>query len=98
MQKENIRLRMLVVLLSVVTLSMLAIWNRANQDNIRLRSRNELIREEKFKFEAECDSLKLENFNLGVEIGRHQITREEILPHHPKAKKEYDEYYEHQTE
>lgn len=44
------------------------------------------------------DSLHDELFNSNVEVGRHEITREEILSKYPKVKKEYEEYYEHQTE
>lgn len=45
-----------------------------------------------------ADSLRDEIFEERVESGRHEITREEILNKYPKIKKEYDLFYEHQTE
>lgn len=45
-----------------------------------------------------ADSLRNEVFNERVESGRHEITREEVLNKYPKIKKEYNLFYEHQTE
>lgn len=45
-----------------------------------------------------ADSLRDELFQERVESGRHEVTREEILNKYPKIKKEYDLFYEHQTE
>lgn len=47
---------------------------------------------------AEKDSLMDLLFEERVDAGRHEITREEILTKHPKVAKEYDEFYNHQTE
>jgi hypothetical protein len=44
------------------------------------------------------DSLHDELFNANVEIGRHEITREEILKPNKELYKRYKEYYLHQTE
>ena len=44
------------------------------------------------------DSLHDELFNANVEIGRHEITREEILKPNKELYKQYEEYYLHQTE
>jgi hypothetical protein len=44
------------------------------------------------------DSLREENFILNVEIGRHEVSREEILGKYPKVNKEYQQFYEHETE
>jgi len=44
------------------------------------------------------DSLRDEQFMLNVEIGRHEITREEMFTKFPNLEKQYNAYYEHQTE
>jgi hypothetical protein len=44
------------------------------------------------------DSLREENFMLNVEIGRHEVSREEVLGKYPKVNKEYQKFYEHETE
>jgi F420-0:gamma-glutamyl ligase-like protein len=44
------------------------------------------------------DSLHNELFNAQVEIGRHEITREEILKPNKELNKRYEEYYNHETE
>jgi len=44
------------------------------------------------------DSLRDEHFNLNVEIGRHELTREEMFTRFPNLEKQYNAYYEHETE
>jgi hypothetical protein len=44
------------------------------------------------------DSLRDELFIANVEIGRHELTREEILKPNKKLNKQYEEYYNHETE
>jgi hypothetical protein len=44
------------------------------------------------------DSLRDELFIERVDAGRHEITREEILGKYSKIAKEYDEFYNHNTE
>jgi hypothetical protein len=44
------------------------------------------------------DSLRDEQFMLNVEIGRHEITREEMFTRFPNLEKQYNAYYEHETE
>jgi hypothetical protein len=44
------------------------------------------------------DSLRSDLFIERVDAGRHELTREDILNKYPKVKKEYEEYYNHQTE
>ena len=46
----------------------------------------------------ERDSLRDELFIERVDAGRHELTREDILNKYPKVKKEYEDYYSHQTE
>lgn len=44
------------------------------------------------------DSLHMELFVSQVEIGRHELTREAILKPNKKINKQYEEYYNHETE
>lgn len=44
------------------------------------------------------DSLRMELFVSQVEIGRHELTREAILKPNKKINKQYEEYYNHETE
>ena len=44
------------------------------------------------------DSLHDELFNFQIEINRHEITREEILKPNKELNKQYEEYYNHETE
>jgi len=44
------------------------------------------------------DSLHDEQFNSSVEIGRHELTREEMFSRFPNLEKQYNAYYEHETE
>jgi len=53
---------------------------------------------EKAQIINERDSLRDELFIERVDAGRHEITREEILNKYPKVKKEYEDFYSHQTE
>jgi hypothetical protein len=53
---------------------------------------------EKSQIMNERDSLRDELFIERVDAGRHELTREEILNKYPKVKKEYEDYYSHQTE
>jgi hypothetical protein len=48
--------------------------------------------------QSTIDSLHDADFNNKSEIGRHELTREEILNKYPKVLKEYNAYYEHETE
>jgi hypothetical protein len=53
---------------------------------------------EKSQLTNRADSLYDELFIEKVDAGRHQLTRDEILNKYPKVKKEYEDYYNHQTE
>ena len=44
------------------------------------------------------DSLQTELFIIKVENFRHELTREEILKPNKKINKQYEEYYNHETE
>lgn len=47
---------------------------------------------------SDIDSIRDELFIERVESGRHELTRDEIFAKYPKIKKEYEEFYNHQTE
>jgi hypothetical protein len=53
---------------------------------------------EKSQLTNRADSLYDALFIEKVDAGRHELTRDEILNKYPKVKKEYEEYYNHQTE
>lgn len=53
---------------------------------------------EKNQLTNRADSLYDELFIEKVEAGRHELTRDDIFKKYPKVKKEYEEYYNHQTE
>jgi hypothetical protein len=44
------------------------------------------------------DSLQMELFIIQVEVGRHELTREAILKPNKSINKQYEEYYNHETE
>jgi hypothetical protein len=44
------------------------------------------------------DSLRMELFISNVEIGRHELTRDAILKPNKSINKQYEEYYNHETE
>ena len=44
------------------------------------------------------DSLSYKVFELETDLTRHEITRDEIFYNKPKLKKEYEDYYERNTE
>ena len=53
---------------------------------------------EKSQILNQRDSLHDELFIEKVDAGRHELTRDAILNKYPEVKKEYEEYYNHQTE
>ena len=68
----------------LLTLWMSAMWGS---------ERNKVIDQQ-----TTIDSLNIELFNANVEIGRHELTREEILKPNKLINKQYEEYYNHKTE
>jgi hypothetical protein len=90
MVKENTLLRILIVVLSLTSLSALAVWNRTNQDNIKLRSRIETLREEKYKLIDSCENLKTDLFNAQNEIGIEELVLDSLFTKYPKLQKEHN--------
>ena len=78
-----------LLVLSLITLSIVLFFFVENQRKFD---------EYKVTTKKETDELIETQFLLNIEIGRHETTREEILSKYPNVKKEYVDYYEHQTE
>ena len=72
-------------------LSSLTVLYRTSSTTKQLELENESLR-------ASNDSLNAEIFILNVEIGRHEITREEVLSKYPNVGREYEQHYEQKTE
>jgi hypothetical protein len=45
-----------------------------------------------------ADSLRNELFIERIDAGKHEVTRDEVLGKYPKVKKEYNNFYNYQTE
>jgi hypothetical protein len=85
------KLRGFLVLLILTLLWETVMWNN---DIITIKSQQKTID----SLSVKTEDLRNELFNAEVEIGRHEITREEILVPHKELNKQYEEYYSNQTE
>lgn len=88
----------------IITLSFLALlvnYLKLKDEFDKYRTENDFIQGgdiEKDQLTNRADSLYDELFIEKVDAGRHELTRDEILNKYPKVKKEYEDYYNHQTE
>jgi len=73
------------IVLSVLTLLWSTVMWSNSIETVKLQS-------------STIDSLHDELFNTKVENFRHELTREEILKPNKKINKQYEEYYNHETE
>lgn len=95
-----------VILISLVTLTFLTLLIKYHEVKTELVQTQEELLKYKVHYEHipggnisnEFDSLTSELFNAQTELGRHQLTRDEILKKYPEVNKEYTFFYEHQTE
>jgi hypothetical protein len=73
------------LVLSILTL----LWTTTmwSNSNITVKTQQNVI-----------DSLQMELFVIQVEVGRHELTREAILKPNKSINKQYEEYYNHETE
>jgi hypothetical protein len=85
------KLRGGIVLLSLTLLWMTLLWSN---NSIVIKTQQKTID----SLQTQTEDLKIELFNAEIEIGRHEITREEILVPHKELNKQYEEYYSNQTE
>lgn len=60
--------------------------------------KDRVYQEIKVSSSKQIDSLHDELFNLNVENGRHEFTREYFFGKHPKLQLEYENYLHHETE
>lgn len=70
--------------------------NKTNEELLKYKIDNGFI--EGGDISKSLDSLTNEIFIREIEMGRHEITREEILSKYPKVKKEYNLFYIQKTE
>ena len=85
------KLRGFLVLLILTLLWETVMWNN---DIMDIKTQQKTID----SLNIQTLELQYELFNAEVEIGRHEITREEILVPHKELNKQYEEYYSNQTE
>ena len=88
----------------IITLSFIALlvnYLKLKDEFDKYKTENNFIQGgdiEKDQLTNRADSLYDELFIEKVDAGRHELTRDEILIKYPKVKKEYEDYYNHQTE
>jgi hypothetical protein len=70
--------------------------NKTNEELLKYKTDSDFI--QGGDISKSLDSLTNEVFIREVEMGRHEVTREEILSKYPKVKEEYNLFYKHQTE
>jgi hypothetical protein len=95
------RLRTAIAML-LLSLVILTFFFFQQQDELQKRKTSDGFLQggdiEKNQLINRSDSLYDELFIEKVDAGRHELTRDEILNKYPKVKKEYEDYYNHQTE
>ena len=91
-KSENWWLRLAIVLITLVWLSSLSVMNREV-----ITERTKLTDSLNY-YKLQNDSLTDETFNLNVELGRHELTREEMFFKYKGLEKDYNNYLEHETE
>jgi hypothetical protein len=98
MNKENYYLRGGLVIFALGTLSLSVLFGNQGNKLVETEKQVKTQTHQVDSLQHLVDSLHDDNFALSVEIGRHEITREEIFYTYPKVGKEYQEFYEHKTE
>lgn len=91
-KEENWWLRLTIVLIVLIWLSSLSVMNRS------VTTERQILMDSVSYFKLKNDSLTDENFNLNVELGRHELTREEMFFKYKGLEKDYNNYLEHETE
>jgi hypothetical protein len=91
-KSENWWLRLSLVLIVLIWLSSLSVMNRS------VATERQILIDSVSYFKLQNDSLTDENFNLNVELGRHELTREEMFFKYKGLEKDYNNYLEHETE
>ena len=91
-KSENWWLRLSLVLFALIALGSASVMNRS------VATERQILMDSVSYFKLQNDSLTDENFNLNVELGRHELTIEEMFFKYKGLEKDYNNYLEHETE
>jgi len=91
-KSENWWLRLSLVLFALIALGSASVMNRS------VATERQILMDSVSYFKLQNDSLTDENFNLNVELARHELTRDEMFLKYKGLEKEYNQYLEHETE
>ena len=91
-KSENWWLRLSLVLFVLIALGSASVMNRS------VATERQILMDSVSYFKLQNDSLTDENFNLNVELGRHELTRDEMFLKYKGLEKDYNNYLEHETE
>ena len=87
MENKNVlKITSIVLLLTSFILSFFLYRTNTKYNQLEVKSSNTI------------DSLRDELFIEKTDNGRHEITRDEIFNKYPQVGKEYNQFYEHETE
>ena len=89
------KFKIATTLLAIALITSIFLWI-TNQRIHRIEV--EKLKTENAKQLAAMYFLYDELFKEKGDAGRHELTREEFFTNHPNLKKEYEQYYEHETE
>jgi hypothetical protein len=99
--KNLTKLKIYVVLVSLLFITLVVHYFNLKNELKECKEDYDFIQGgdiEKSQLTNRADSLYDELFIEKVDASRHELTRDEILNKYPKVKKEYEDYYNHQTE
>ena len=91
-KSENWWLRLSLVLFVLIALGSASVMNRS------VATERQILMDSVSYLKLQNDSLTDENFNLNVELGRHELTRDEMFLKYKGLEKDYNNYLEHETE
>jgi hypothetical protein len=89
------KLKIVITLLTITLITCIFLWITSQRIN---RIEIEKLKVENARQLASMYFLYDELFKEKNGSGRHELTREEFFTNHPNLKKEYEYYYEHETE
>jgi len=91
-KSENWWLRLSLDLFALIKLASASVMNRS------VATERQILMDSVSYLKLQNDSLTDENFNLNVELGRHELTRDEMFFKYKGLEKDYNNYLEHETE
>lgn len=92
------KLRAGLTFMILLTLWMSVMWGNAGNKVIDQKHSLDSLSKVNDSLSVVSDSLHEELFNAQVELGRHEMAREEILKKNKSLYKQYEKYYNHETE